>query len=114
MPVALCDWKNACGCFCNVFSCVVDFVVRFCFRRSGVLMFMFVFVLNGRLSFSEKGKIQALEPGDSVVIPRDFPYALTNGSDDVSFLEVTLPANFTTVSQKISPEQLAIGSLDKR
>ena len=76
--------------------------------------FMFIFVLNGRLSFSETGKTQELEPGDSVVIPRDTPYALTNGSDDVSFLEITLPANFTTIEQKISPAQLAIGSLDKR
>ena len=75
---------------------------------------MFIFVLNGRLSFSETGKTQELEPGDSVVIPRDTPYALTNGSDDVSFLEITLTANFTTIEQKISPAQLAIGSLDKR
>ena len=76
--------------------------------------FMFLFILNGGLSFCEKGKTRILESGDSVVIPRDTPYALTNGSHDVSFLEVTLPAKFTTIDQRLSPEQLVAGSLNKR
>ena len=72
--------------------------------------FLFVFVLNGKLSFSKDSETQELEPGDSIVIPRDTRYALTNCSDDLSFLEVTLPGTFTTIDQNITLEQLVTGS----
>ena len=72
--------------------------------------FLFLFVLNGKLSFSQDGETQGLEPGDSIVIPRDTQYALTHCSSDLSFLEVTLPGTFTTIDQKITAEQLATGS----
>ena len=72
--------------------------------------FLFVFVLNGKLSFSIDSETQELEPGDSIVIPRDTRYALTNCSDDLSFLEVTLPGTFTTIDQNITLEQLVTGS----
>jgi len=61
--------------------------------------FLFVFVLEGELSVSIDGSTQDLEPGDSIVIPRDTRFALTNCSSDVSFLEVTLPGAFTTIEQ---------------
>jgi quercetin dioxygenase-like cupin family protein len=72
--------------------------------------FLFVFVLNGKLSFSKDSGMQELEPGDSIVIPRDTRYALTNCSDDLSFWEVTLPGTFTTIDQNITLEQLVTGS----
>lgn len=61
--------------------------------------FLFVFVMAGKLSFAQDGNAQALEPGDSIVIPRDTNYALTNCSGDLSFLEVTLPGAFTAISR---------------
>ena len=76
--------------------------------------FLFLFVLNGGLSFSKDGNTQDLESGDSIVIPRDIQYALTNCSDDVTFLEVTLPGTFTTIDQEVTPEQLVTGSWSKR
>ncbi|MCH8029991.1 MAG: hypothetical protein IH874_08685, partial [Candidatus Dadabacteria bacterium] len=67
--------------------------------------------MTGELSFSQEGNTQELESGDSIVIPRDTKYALTNCSDDVAFLEVTLPGTFTSIEQEITPEQLVTGSL---
>ena len=61
--------------------------------------FLFVFVLSGKLSYSQDGSNEDLEPGDSIVIPRDTPYSLTGCSDDVTFLEVTLPGTFTSIAQ---------------
>ena len=75
---------------------------------------LLIFVLTGELSFSQEGNTQELESGDSIVIPRDTQYALTNCSDDVAFLEITLPGTFTSIEQEITPEQVVTGSLTKR
>ena len=61
--------------------------------------FLFTFVMSGKMSFSQDGSNQDLKPGDSIVIPRDTQYSLTGCSPDMTFLEVTLPGNFTSIAQ---------------
>jgi quercetin dioxygenase-like cupin family protein len=76
--------------------------------------FLFLFVLSGGLTYSQEGNSQSLEAGDSIVIPRGTQFALTDCSEDMSFLEVTLPGAFTAIQQETTLEQLATGSPDKR
>jgi quercetin dioxygenase-like cupin family protein len=51
----------------------------------------FFFVLDGSATLACEGA-HALAPGDAVTIPAGLPYALGTCADDLSLLEVTLPA----------------------
>lgn len=60
--------------------------------------FVFLFVLQGATTLHCEGReAQQLQPGDSFVVPASMQHALTDCSDDVELLEVTLPAAFETV-----------------
>ncbi len=52
--------------------------------------FHFVYVLDGSARFSIDQSM--LEPGDSIAIPGNTPWAVSHATSDFSFLEVTLPA----------------------
>jgi quercetin dioxygenase-like cupin family protein len=60
-------------------------------RESHDREFQFFFVLEGRAMLSCEGT-HRLEAGDAVTIPSGVPYALDHCADDLSLLEVTLPA----------------------
>jgi mannose-6-phosphate isomerase-like protein (cupin superfamily) len=51
----------------------------------------FFFVLDGTATLACQG-VHRLSPGDAVTIPAGMPYALSACADDLSLLEVTLPA----------------------
>jgi mannose-6-phosphate isomerase-like protein (cupin superfamily) len=51
----------------------------------------FFFVLDGAATLACQG-VHRLSPGDAVTIPAGMPYALSACADDLSLLEVTLPA----------------------
>jgi len=53
--------------------------------------FQFLFVLDGTATLACEGA-DALAPGDAVTIPAGLPYALGACADNLSLLEVTLPA----------------------
>ncbi|HLJ20742.1 MAG TPA: cupin domain-containing protein [Stellaceae bacterium] len=53
--------------------------------------FQFFFVLDGAVTLACTGT-HPLAAGDAVTIPAGLPYALSNCSDELSLLEVTLPA----------------------
>src|SRR5215472_5045935 len=53
--------------------------------------FQFFFVLDGIATLACEGT-HSLSPGDAVTIPAGLPYALGDCADDLSLLEVTLPA----------------------
>lgn len=55
--------------------------------------FCFYFVLSGTVSFVLDGQTEHLGNDNSITIPGDMPYSLTNASADLSLLEVTLPAD---------------------
>jgi mannose-6-phosphate isomerase-like protein (cupin superfamily) len=52
---------------------------------------LFLFVLDGTASLTCEGT-HRLAPGDAVTIPAGLPHALADCTDDLSLLEVTLPA----------------------
>ncbi|HEX7138468.1 MAG TPA: cupin domain-containing protein [Vicinamibacterales bacterium] len=63
---------------------------------------LFAFVLSGSMRLSAEGQgAQALTEGDAYVVPPGMKTALTNGSQDLELLEVSLPAQFAT---RIHPE----------
>jgi mannose-6-phosphate isomerase-like protein (cupin superfamily) len=51
----------------------------------------FFFVLDGAATLACQG-VDRLSPGDAVTIPAGMPYALSECADNLSLLEVTLPA----------------------
>jgi mannose-6-phosphate isomerase-like protein (cupin superfamily) len=53
--------------------------------------FQFFFVLEGTASLTCEGA-HRLGPGDAVTIPAGLPYALGDCADDLTLLEVRLPA----------------------
>ena len=53
--------------------------------------FQFFFVLKGTARLACEGT-HPLSPGDAVTIPAGVPYVLGDCADDLSLLEVTLPA----------------------
>lgn len=62
--------------------------------------FVFIFVLQGQLSFRiDEQIIENLTNGDAFVLPENHLYSFTHSSDDLQLLEVSLPANFSTISQ---------------
>jgi mannose-6-phosphate isomerase-like protein (cupin superfamily) len=52
---------------------------------------LFLFVLDGTASLACEGT-HRLAPGDAVTIPAGTPHALADCTNDLSLLEVTLPA----------------------
>lgn len=57
----------------------------------------FTFVMNGTLTLEGEGREPfALEQGDAFVIPPGMKTRLSDPSDDVELLEVTLPGTFNT------------------
>ena len=60
--------------------------------------FVFTFVLQGQVSFRINEQIiENLTNGDAFVLPQNHSYSLTHCSDDLQLLEVSLPANFSTI-----------------
>lgn len=60
--------------------------------------FLFTFVLQGSVSLQrEEQDPERLEAGDCFTMPAGLRYGLTGCSDDLEFLEVSLPAEFETV-----------------
>jgi quercetin dioxygenase-like cupin family protein len=60
--------------------------------------FLFTFVLQGSVSFQrEEQDPERLEAGDCFTMPAGLRYGLTECSDDLEFLEVSLPAGFETL-----------------
>ncbi|WP_350335527.1 cupin domain-containing protein [Coralliovum pocilloporae] len=58
---------------------------------------LFAFILEGQMTLRGEGQTpQTLEPGDAFVIPPDTKTRLCACSDDLQFLEASLPANFET------------------
>ncbi len=61
--------------------------------------FLLVFMLGGTATLArEASEVQPLAAGDSFVMPARLRYALTDCSDDVTWLEVALPAAFESVT----------------
>ena len=57
----------------------------------------FTFVMNGEVTLEGEGRTPyPLEQGDAFVIPPDLRTRLSDPSDDVELLEVSLPGNFNT------------------
>ncbi len=75
-------------------------VVRTVNREKSVMQqhlneFLFLYVLAGELRINlETQDLVILQAGDCCVIPSEFRYAMQAGSDDLEFLEVSLPAKF--------------------
>ena len=61
-------------------------------RQSHASEFCFYFVLSGTVSLVAQGQTYPLASDDSITLPDGVPYALTEASHDLTFLEVTLPA----------------------
>ena len=60
--------------------------------------FCFLFALAGKVTLTCEGEdSHTLVPGGSCVIPAGISHALTDGSDDLELLEVSLPAAFETI-----------------
>jgi|SRR5215213_8630108 len=58
---------------------------------------LFTFVLSGSVTLSGEGQgAHALTKGDAYVLPPHLKTALTDCSEDLQLLEVSLPAEFTT------------------
>ncbi|UJR19837.1 hypothetical protein I4U23_022970 [Adineta vaga] len=59
--------------------------------------FVFIFILTGQLSLEIDGQmIEKLNDGDTFVLPEKHPYRFTYTSNDLQFLEVSLPGTFLT------------------
>jgi mannose-6-phosphate isomerase-like protein (cupin superfamily) len=54
--------------------------------------FCFYFVLSGTVNLHTQGQSYRLASDDSITLPDGVSYALTEASDDLTLLEVTLPA----------------------
>jgi mannose-6-phosphate isomerase-like protein (cupin superfamily) len=54
--------------------------------------FCFYFVLSGRMTVQLEGASHVLSTDDSITVPRGMTYAMAEASDDLTLLEVTLPA----------------------
>lgn len=58
--------------------------------------FVFLFVLNGKMSLNCNQKENALTAGDAFVVPANMKHAFESCSADLELLEVTLPYKFNT------------------
>ena len=69
--------------------------------------FCFLFALTGGLTLTCEGRgIQRMVAGDSCVVPAQQRHALTDCSDDLELLEVSLPAALETLRHSVSVEAL--------
>jgi quercetin dioxygenase-like cupin family protein len=68
-------------------------------RQSHDTEFCFYFVLSGAVTLQLEGVSHTLTADDSVAIPGRMTYALADASDDLTLLEVTLPAAFETTQR---------------
>ena len=60
---------------------------------------LFSFVMEGGMKLSAQGHHPInLKPGDAFVIPPDFKYQMTDFTNDLEILEVSLPGNFKTLT----------------
>ena len=72
---------------------------------------LFAFVLSGTVTLHGEGEdAHALTEGDAFVIPPHFKTALTEASEDLQLLEVSLPADFETVLYPGDPDERTPGS----
>ena len=61
---------------------------------------VFIFVLNGQFSLHINEKpIESLNEGDAFVIPDNLSYGFSHCSKDLRLLEISLPADFSTIFQ---------------
>jgi len=68
-------------------------------RQSHDTEFCFYFVLSGAVTVQLDGASHALTADDSITIPGRMAYALTDASDNLTLLEVTLPGAFETMQR---------------
>lgn len=69
--------------------------------------FLFIFVLAGKTTLlSDEHGAQQMAAGDSCVVPSGTHHALTDCSDDLEMLEVTLPASLETTHDSVSFQML--------
>jgi mannose-6-phosphate isomerase-like protein (cupin superfamily) len=61
-------------------------------RQAHASEFCFYFVLSGSVSITAQGQTWRLASDDSITLPDGVPYVLNEPSEDLSLLEVTLPA----------------------
>lgn len=60
---------------------------------------LFTFLMNGEMELAAEGQIsQKLKKGDAFVIPPDLKHQVSNCSNDLELLEISLPGDFTTSS----------------
>jgi quercetin dioxygenase-like cupin family protein len=60
---------------------------------------LFVFLLQGAMDLNAEGhEQQHLHEGDAYVIPPDLKYQITNSTDELELLEVSLPGDFKTAN----------------
>jgi quercetin dioxygenase-like cupin family protein/catechol 2,3-dioxygenase-like lactoylglutathione lyase family enzyme len=71
---------------------------------------LFAFVLSGSVTLHGEGQdAHALTEGDAFVIPPHFKTALTEASEDLQLLEVSLPADFETALYPDDPDERTPG-----
>ena len=68
--------------------------------------FCFLFALTGGLTLTCEGRGIQMVAGDSCVVPAQQRHALTDCSDDLELLEVSLPAALETLCHSVSVEAL--------
>lgn len=60
---------------------------------------LFTFLMHGEMELTAEGQgTQSLRKGDAFVIPPHLKYQITNNSDDLELLEVSLPGGFKTTN----------------
>jgi len=68
---------------------------EFCVSHNSDILF--TFILNGKIELKVNGyEPQLLNKGDAFITPPDLKYHLSHFSEDLEFLEVSLPGNFKT------------------